>query len=390
MTELRNQHLSYSRLSRYEQCPLAYRLHYIDRKQPERDIPVRFGTAIHIALEKLIREVLDQEYTGPLSEQRAAELYRTAWNFEGLTGLELFQEGLKIIKDFVRAEGHVDHRDILAVEKDFELAVGRFTVIGYIDRVDFVDDETIRIVDYKSNRQLFTRDDVDFSLQMSLYQLAARQLWPWVKKIKLSFWMLRHGLQQETTRTEEQLEAAMGYVQALGEQLEAAADFPARLNPNCTYCDHRKSCPAYADALQGKRDFICEDLSDLEAVAREREEVARLSKILYSRKEELDGVLKAHLKEHDELVLAGTRYRVFNVTSLEHPLDSTLALLGNATGSSREELLERIATVDKKALDGLLKELGKAVDKPRLALLKAELEARANKRFTPRLWAKEA
>jgi putative RecB family exonuclease len=390
MTELRNPHLSYSRLSRFEQCPLAYQLHYIDRKQPERGIPVRFGTAIHVALERLIREVVDREYVGPLSEQRAVEHYRTAWNFEGLIGLELFQEGLKIIKDFVRAEGHVNHRNILAVEKEFELAVGRFTVLGYIDRVDYVDDETIRIVDYKSNRQLFTRDDVDFSLQMSLYQLAARQLWPWVKKIELSFWMLRHGLRQDTTRTEEQLEAAVGYVQALGEQLETATDFPARLNPNCTYCDHRKSCPAYAEALAGKREFICEDVSDLEAVAREREQVARLSKILYARKEELDGVLKAHLKEHDELVLAGTRYRVFNVTSLEHPLDSTLALLGDATGKSRGELLERVATVDKKALEAVLKELGKAIEKPRLAMLKAELEARANKRFTPRLWAKEA
>jgi putative RecB family exonuclease len=390
MTELRNQHLSYSRLSRYEQCPLSYKLHYIDRNQPERGLPVRFGTAIHVALERLIREVIDQEYVGPLSEERAIDLYRTAWNFEGLTGLELFQEGLQIIKDFVRAEGHVDHRDILAVEKEFELTIGRFTVIGYIDRVDYVDEQTIRIVDYKSNRQLFTRDDVDFSLQMSLYQLAARQLWPWAKNVKLTFWMLRHGVQQHTTRTEEQLDAARNYVQALGEALETSTEFPARLNPNCVYCDHRKSCPTYASALQGKRDFICEDQSDLEAVAREREEVARLSKVLYARKEELDAVLKAHLKEHDELVLAGTRYRVFNVTSLEHPLDSTLTLLGDATGKSREELIERLAAVDKKALDALLKELGKALEKPRLALLKAELEARASKRFTPRLWAKEA
>ena len=34
-------------------------------------------------------------------------------------------------------------------------------------------------------------------------------------------------------------------------------------------------CPIYADALKGKRDFICEDLTDLEAVAKkEREEDA--------------------------------------------------------------------------------------------------------------------
>ena len=29
----KNQHLSYSRLSRFETCPLSYRLHYIEKKQ---------------------------------------------------------------------------------------------------------------------------------------------------------------------------------------------------------------------------------------------------------------------------------------------------------------------------------------------------------------------
>lgn len=31
----KNQHLSYSRLSRFETCPLSYRLHYIEKKQAE-------------------------------------------------------------------------------------------------------------------------------------------------------------------------------------------------------------------------------------------------------------------------------------------------------------------------------------------------------------------
>lgn len=385
----KNQHLSYSRLSRFETCPLSYRLHYIEKKQAEPGLPLRFGKTIHAVLERLIKEVVDDERTGPLSEERAIELYREAWGVERLTGMDVFAEGLAILRRFIAEQGVVDHRDVLAIEKEFRLPVGPFEVLGFIDRVDWIDDETVEVIDYKTNHQLFTRDEVDTSLQMSLYEVAVRRLWPWAKKVKLTFWMLRHGVRQETTRTEEQLADALAYVETLGRQTETATEYPARLNTNCSYCDHRKQCPAYAEALKGKREFIVEDLADLEGVAREREEVARLAKALYARKEELEDILKAQLKERDELVLGGVRYRMFATTSLDYPLEPTLTLLADATGLSRDEVLGKLGAIDKKALDALLKSLGKKLDKPRVSLLKAELEAHADKRMSPRLWAKE-
>jgi RecB family exonuclease len=385
----KNQHLSYSRLSRFETCPLSYRLHYIEKKQAEPGLPLRFGKTIHAVLERLIKEVVDDERTGPLSEERAIELYREAWGAEQLNGMDVFAEGLAILRRFIAEQGVVDHRDVLAIEKEFRLPVGPFEVLGFIDRVDWIDDATVEVIDYKTNHQLFTRDEVDTSLQMSLYEVAVRRLWPWAKKVKLTFWMLRHGVRQETTRTEEQLADALAYVETLGRQTETATEYPARLNTNCSYCDHRKQCPAYADALKGKREFIVEDLADLEGVAREREEVARLAKALYARKEELEDILKAQLKERDELVLGGVRYRMFATTSLDYPLEPTLSLLADATGLSRDEVLGKLGSIDKKALDALLKSLGKKLDKPRVSLLKAELEAHADKRMSPRLWAKE-
>ena len=389
MTGYKNEHLSFSRLSRFETCPLSYKLHYIDKRQPEPGLPLRFGKLVHAVIERLVREAVDDERSGPLSEDRALALYREGWTAEGLSGVDVFQEGLEILQRFVREQGVLEHRNVLAVEKEFRLPVGPFTVLGYIDRVDCLDGETVEIIDYKTNRQLFARDEVDTSLQMSLYDLAARRLWPWVKKVKLTFWMLRHGIRQQTDRTPEQLEAALAYVETLGKQTEAATQYPPRLNTNCSYCDHRSNCPAYADALKGKREFLCEDLADLEAVAREREEVARLAKALYARKDELEGILKTHLKDKDELVLGGVRYRMFATTSIDYPIEPTLTLLGDATGLSREELLAKLGAVDKKALDALLKSLGKKLDKPRVSLLKAELEAHADKTHSPRFWAKE-
>jgi RecB family exonuclease len=381
--------LSFSKLSRFETCPLSYKLHYLDRLTSEPGVPLLFGSAVHAVLEDLVREHMHEERVGALPEDRAAELWQEAWAKSGMSGIDVFREGLDIVHRFVREQGLLEHHDVLAVEKEFRIEVGGFTVLGYLDRVDRVDDETVEVIDYKTNRQLLTREETDASLQMSLYHLAAQELWPWAKKVRLTFWMLRHGLRQTTERTADDIESTRRYVETLGTTINKAREFPAKLNSNCVYCDHRKHCPTYADALQGKREFICEDKGDLEAVAKEREEVARLAKVLYARKGELEGVIKTALKEHDELVLGGVRYTMFKTSKTEYPLDRSLAVIAEATGLARDELLDRIVSIDNKALEALLKELGKSLDRPRLNLLKAELDAIADKTHSPRFWAKE-
>lgn len=386
MSAFKNTHLSFSRLSRFEQCPLSFKAHYIDKQRAEPGLPLRFGKALHAVLEVLVREHIEDERVGPLSEERAADLWQQAWTTEGLAGLDLFQEGLDILRTYVRDHGILDHQDVLAVEKEFKLPVGPFTVLGFVDRVDRTGDDGVEVIDYKSNRVLFTREELDTSLQLGLYAIAARQLWPWATKIKLTYHMLRHGIRMSTERTEEELDAVLRYVETLGRQTEEATEFPARLNSNCVWCDHKQGCPAYADALKGKRDVICEDLDDLESVAREREEVARLAKVLYSRKSELDDVIKARLEEHDELVLAGTRYRLFNTTRMSHPLERTVEVVGKASGLSWDAVIRRIAVVDNKALKALVKEVAK--DRAQARLIEAELETIARKSYSPRLWAK--
>jgi RecB family exonuclease len=375
-------------VSRFEACPLAYKFHYLDRLHAEPGVPLRFGKLVHSVIETLVREHVDDEREGPLELPRAYELYRTGWAEDTLSGIEVYEEGLGILRDFVRLQGELDHRSALAIEKEFRLPVGPFTVLGYIDRVDWVDDETIRVIDYKTNRLLFGREDVDHSLQLSLYAVAARRLWPWAKKVELRYWMLRHGAFQDTTRTEEQLSDALSYIETLGAQMENAEVFPARINPNCCYCDHRQHCPAYAQALTGKRDVVAADLTDLEAVAREREEVTRLSKLLSGRKAELEDVLKTHIKQRGELALGGVLYRMFTTTSLDYAVEPTVTLLAEALDAPREVVAEKLLTIDKRALDSAVADLSKKLPAARVALLKAEIEAHATKVRSSRFWAK--
>ncbi len=385
----RNEHLSHSRIDRFETCPLAYRFHYIDEVKPQPSLAQRFGSFIHSVLERLVAEAVDTNHQGPLSRERAQALFTQEWGETELVGVELFDEGLQIIKRFVGDEGLLDGSKILGVEKEFRLPVGPFTLLGYIDRVDRIDDDTIEIIDYKTNRQLFSREELDHSLQLSIYCAAARKLWPWAKNIKLTFSMLRHGVRLRTHRTPEQIESVLGYVEAVGHKMENATDFPPRLNANCGYCEYRARCPAYANALSGDRLVQSENVADLAAVAKEREEVARLVKILYARKDELERVLKAELKDKDELVLGGVRYRMYTAEKLVYPIEPTVETLVHATGKSPDEILKAITTVNNKALDEFVTQISEDKDDAKVAMLMADLQAFAETTNTAKFWAKK-
>lgn len=385
-----NAHLSFSRLHRFEQCPKSFQLAYIERRPVEGPVPepLRFGKAVHAALEHLYREVITQEHVGDLDASRLAALYAEAWKREGLQGLALFTEGTQMLDAY--AQRSVDFHNILGVEQEFRLQVGPFTVLGFIDRVDRLDDETIEIVDYKTNRQLFTREEVDGSLQLALYEIAARRIWPWAKKVKLTFEMLRHGLRQSTSRTPEQLGATLRYVETMGHVTEEASDFPARIGSHCATCDQRSNCLAYADALRGQQTTGRASVHDLEAVGREREEVARLSKILFARKNELDALLRQHLAEHDELVLGSTRYTLTPATTaVRYPVRRTLRVLQERTGRPLEELIDGVGSIDRDGLEALVRATAKDLDRPIHLLLRAELEALAERDVSPRFTAKE-
>lgn len=385
-----NKHISFSRLKRYEACPRSFELHYVRELPSEPNDALRFGSLLHAVLERLYRWVIEEEYEGRLDEERAVEIYRDEWSHSGLSGVATYQEGLDILRAYLRDNALVDHRNILAVEQEFRLSIGPFDLLGYIDRVDRVDDETIAIVDYKTNRLIFTREEVESDLQLTVYLMAARQLWPWAKNVRLAFALLRHGIRMETERTDEQLAAARDYIVSLAEQTEKATEYPARLNPNCIYCDHRRQCPAYRDALAGKVETICADPKDLEAVAREREQVAHLAKILYARKGELEEILKAQLKDRDVLEVAGMVYQMGRSTQVAYPVGPTFDVLREVAGIEPNDVRDRLLVIDKARLDAFIKDLARQMDRAQHRMLKARLDAVADKTLVPRFLSRGA
>ena len=200
-------HYSYSRLNRYATCPLSFKLHYLDALPNEPAVELQFGTLLHRTLEALVREHVRANRIERIGVDDAVRAFRREWSAGTLSDPALFADGLEIVKRWA------------------------------LDRVDRVNDDTIRVRDYKSHRVLFAQDEVDASLQLSLYDLAARQLWPWAKHVELELDMVRHGVAHRTSRGDDAREATREYVLATVAQIEGAKEFPATPHTHCNRCD---------------------------------------------------------------------------------------------------------------------------------------------------------
>jgi hypothetical protein len=219
-----------------------------------------------------------------------------------------------------------------------------------------------------------------------VYALAARSLYPWATRVELVFHMLRFDARQAAVRDVQTIDDAAGYVGAIGRRSESDTEWIARPNENCGYCDHRARCPAYQAVLAGEIPApSVSDPANIDAVVREREGVAKLAKMLYARKEELDRVLKRKLAEDGEFVAGGVRVRQIQAYDTAYPRVSTVQAFAKM-GLPAAEVERRIVVVDPKAVATLRDEIAKTGTAAQAHMVKATIDALAVKTpATPRL-----
>jgi putative RecB family exonuclease len=376
-------HLSYSKIECFDACRKKYRFRYGGGAQPESGEALRFGSAIHSVAEDLIREHVRKGAVSPLDHDRAAELYRGAWARYRLSGAALHAEGSRMIEDFISHEGFLDPGTVVGVELSFQIRAGMYDVVGKIDRVDRTD-EGLVVIDYKTNRAPFTVDEVESSLQLSLYSAAVRELMK-VDDITLEYRMLRLGLSQRTTRTVEQEAAAIEYVRTVGDAIACEQDWPATVTPLCGWCDYRSKCDAYSDAIYSDTDAVLVDHDKIDEVMARREAVAARLRILGQEKDSLDGVLKARAKQDGPFVADGREVRMVPVRSLSYDLGMTVRLISDATGWGSDEVIARVTEIDRDKLQSVLRTVRERSGLTASTMLKAEIEESASIRTTARL-----
>jgi hypothetical protein len=169
---------------------------------------------------------------------------------------------------------------------------GGVPVISHIDRVDRAGPRRFIVIDYKTNAQPFSRDEVEKSFQLCIYDLAVRALFADEGPIEVEcvFDMVRHG-RFPVTFTADRREEVRSYLVSLWHQIRRTKTPPLRRNQYCYACELRGSCPVYQDLLESEVPEVLTDDADLLALVEQWETLSVRGKAIETRREELGSML---------------------------------------------------------------------------------------------------
>jgi putative RecB family exonuclease len=288
--------LSYTQISLYRSCPLCYRLQYIDGLETKEKGYFSFGNTMHDCAEYFFKVKVPP----PPKLERMLGFYERRWLSEGYESLEEEAEykayGRELLTKFWEIH-QADFRMPIAVEHKFNIDIGNVKLTGRIDRVDKLDSGGLAIIDYKTNKELFTQEYIENDLQLTLYQLAVEKSW-FLPVERLTLYHFRSNTPVSCPpRPPERLEEAKKVALEVAEGIQAG-NFPATESAYCP-CDFPEYCPYYQHKFapeRGETDVIGEA-----AVTESVERYVALQK-------EIKG-LELELKELKEMITAYCQQR---------------------------------------------------------------------------------
>jgi putative RecB family exonuclease len=337
--------LSYSSISTYENCPAKYRFQYQDRLPTTSSPALSFGDALHRALYRFH----DRPVPVAPSLKELHEMLESEWVGEGYRDTEeeaLYREHARqVLADYHRVNA-ASFRIPAALEFRFTVSVDGVELSGVIDRLDRIPGGGYEIVDYKTSRRLPPKSVVDRDLQLSLYYLAAKEIWG-IEPERLTLYYLLPGQRMTTFRTPADAEELRRRIATVAERIEAGM-FEPRPNPLCDWCDFQHVCPLFRHKFEREQGDPAPRMTEIvdEWISLKREDWER-----YRRLEELRGLINAFCEEHGYRRLYGSDgtaidRRPVHVTA---PDDERIRGILEPLG-----LWERVIAVDPKRLSDLI------------------------------------
>ena len=352
--------LSATRINTFLQCKLKYWYNYVEHL-PKTPNPVfRLGLAVHESLEyagELWLQKEDRESFTKAETKKILDKYNEVSISEGIEDVTIHNEGRDLVT--ARLKNFVAGRKLISLEQKFGMGDGRdittalgVPLIGAIDKIEEIDEDTLLVVDYKTSKTAPDMDQLRGDIQLSIYDYVVRQLYPQYDRILLSLDLLRSDVVY-TYRTDDERIKFEDYLKEVYDQMCAMKKKDARpqMNMFCPWCDYKEFCEDYKAALV-KTDYKFGSLATMEDsnLIEEWSAVKRTKKMLEMRERELTMVLMEKIKAGStNLVTEDEEIYVRQNARKEYDLDSVYKHVD-------PEHFHKLVNVNKKAVDKYIDE----------------------------------
>jgi len=238
--EGRGMPLSANAVQNYSMCPMKFKLQRDWRIPGEAAAALHYGNAIHTVLKHYYDPAA---HAGELDAEGVVQAFKTEFGkalIEDPVQRKMYEE-----LGVVQIRALVDRRpksslDVLAAEHKINFKLGGLDIVGRIDRMDRLDGDAVRVVDYKTGSPKDSRF-ADDSLQLSIYAMGVRQMGYSPRELVIV--NVQDTTEVASFRTGKQLETAQRKIEAAADGI-ARGEFDPDPGQHCVWCEFRRLCPA--------------------------------------------------------------------------------------------------------------------------------------------------
>ncbi len=224
---------SYSKISVYNTCPLQYKFRYVDRINVQQSASQVRGYIIHYVLHKIAHmDIVDFE----IVKNEVIKDLSSKYSLDNI---------LQAIKDVEKWYKKFEFVYTIETEKEFSISIGDDIIVGSIDRIDKLDDETYNVIDYKTGTSEY---DIENSLQLYIYALATFRMYD-AQKVIVSYKYIDNDTTTSNTYFSYEIENIENIIKSYIYAIKNDNVYSPRIGIQCVFCSFNSICKPFQSYL---------------------------------------------------------------------------------------------------------------------------------------------